>query len=228
MSFKSRLQKIKCAALICLLLPAAVCAHDNWITASDYFPEPGEEIILYIGNGHNFPVSDTAIPERFVGAILVTAPDGSTKRAAVSTDPENNRLVSSFTAAAQGAYIVSYSVKRPGMEEPLAVGAAAVISGEDSGRYARGEGLEISPLRKLSGLRAGDKLPLVLLLDGERIAGVLNVTPEKGRSYSMRTTAERPAEITIREAGHYLVATSRGGQAASFTFFAGERADESD
>ncbi len=227
MSFNDPLQKIRCAALICLLLPAAVCAHDNWIAASDYFPEEGEEIMLHIGNGHNFPESDSAISERFVETILVTAPDGNSESIEVSTDPENNRLISSFPVGTEGVYIVSYSVKRPRMEEPLAVGSAAVIPGNDSGRYTRGEGLEISPTRKLSGLRAGDKLPLVLLLDGERIAGVLNVTPEKGRSYSMRTTAGRPAEITVEEAGHYLVVTSRGGQTASFTLSVRERADES-
>ncbi len=217
-----------CAVSIWLLWTAAVCSHDNWIAACEYFPGIDAEIQLHIGNGHNFPVSDSVISKRFVEGIRVLTPDGKEELLDVSEDSENKRLRSFFRINREGTYIVSYAVKRPGMEHPLAVGRTVVISGKDPGRYIRGEGLEISPLGKLSDLHAEDKLQVGLFLNGESIGGVLNITPRKGRPYNMRTTAERPAEISLAEEGKYMVLTSRGGQSSSFTFFVREKADEAD
>uniref|UniRef100_UPI0040576561 DUF4198 domain-containing protein n=1 Tax=Candidatus Electronema sp. TaxID=2698783 RepID=UPI0040576561 len=203
----------------CLLLATAAHAHEDWITASDYFPSMGKEVQLFLGNGHRFPNSDSAPEPDFITGVEVTSPGGRQEKHPVRLDAASNHLVASFSVKEAGTYLVSYSVPRPQDNEFMLLGRLAVLSGPDSGQYITEKGLEIAPLGKLSELRSGGTLPFALLLNGERIAGTLKITPEGGRTYTMSSSADRPAEISLDTSGKYLVATSRRGQYTNFSFF---------
>ena len=105
------------------------------------------------------------------------------------------------------------------MEAALAWGRAIIISEEDTGDYITGKGLEIIPQQKVSIIRSGDRVPLILLYNGERVEGNLNINPENGRSFYMRTTRENPAMIKIRKSGNYRATARHNGTSCSLTFF---------
>jgi uncharacterized GH25 family protein len=203
----------------CLLWSTTVYAHEDWITASQYFPAVGTEVQLFLGNGHRFPQSESAPSTEWVTGIEVTAPSGRQTVLPVHLDAASHQLRSSLRIQEAGTYVLSYTVQRPKMKEPLLLGRTVLIAGADSGKYTKGRSLEIAPLAQLSSLRSGDTLALALLLNGERLAGSLTITPEGGRPYNMSTTVERPALITLSSIGQYLITTNRRGQYANLSFF---------
>jgi uncharacterized GH25 family protein len=205
--------------LCCLLWSTPAWTHEDWITVSQYFPALGTEVQVFLGNGHRFPHSESAPSTEFVTGIEVTAPSGRQTVLPVHLDGANHQLRSSLNIQEAGTYLLSYTVQRPKMKEPLLLGRTVLFAGGDSGRYTQGKSLEIVPLTPLSSLQKGGTLPLALLFHGEAIAGSFTITPEGSRSYTMSSTVERPALIHLNSSGKYLVTTNRRGQYANFSFF---------
>ena len=209
---------IICAFLV-LSLQAAARAHDNWITADNYFPRPGRQVTLSIASGHSFPESGDLISESLLEGILVTRPDGVKELLEVFPDGAKNVLRASLNISSTGTYTAYYELRRPQVSEPIASGSLVLISGGIcSGDRKETGGVRIVSLDDISGARPGSNLRFAILQDGESTGGVLSVTPENARSYRMRARPNRPARI-MAESGMHLIVTSEGGRRHSFTFF---------
>jgi uncharacterized GH25 family protein len=197
---------------------ASAFAHEHWIDLENFHPGKGEKAKIFICSGHYFPKSSATLSERVLHTTMVK-PDGEI--IAYTTIEEKNRRAGELIFESTGAYIIRFFLKKPQLKEPLYWASSIVIveaENEDTGFYSLGNGLEIVPQKKISDLRKGDTLPLILLYDGKRVGSTLSVSPEDGKSYFMRTKKTRPALIKIEGRGKYLIRAKHKGKACSLTF----------
>lgn len=113
-------------------------------------------------------------------------------------------------------------MKKPQLKEPSCWAnsiASVEAENDDTTFYSLGDGLEIVPQKKISGLRKGDRLPLILLYNGKQVSSTLSISPEDGKSYFMRTEKGRPALIKIKHEGRYLIRANYKGKGCSLTFY---------
>jgi len=202
------------------LLAGLLNAHETWIVF-----QAGEEgkSIFYLCSGHDFPESETIVSEKLADSISLVKPAGKSEEFQLVESKEKNCWQAEAELKSTGTYLACYSLKRPQMEEPLVWGKTIISYKGDSGNYSSGNGLEIVPLLKLTAVEAGEKLPLVLYYNGERVSGSLRISPAGSGSYHMRTAKEYPAEIKIKKSGWYLITAGYEGKKCSLTFFVEEK-----
>jgi uncharacterized GH25 family protein len=195
-------------------------AHEHWVDVSDFNPPEGTKQSVFLCSGHAFPKSETVLKDRVLHETKIIKPDGTTEE--FETVEKGKRRVTEFLFESQGTYVMGFALKQPQSKEPLywarAICVAGTTGGDREKLYSSGKGLEILPLSKVSALKKGDQLPLVITFDGARVDGRLSVLPEKGKSVTLSTTAKRPAALKISATGRYLVTTAYKGKGCSLTF----------
>lgn len=205
--------------LFYLSVSASARAHEHWIDLESFYPVKGEKTKIFICSGHYFPKSSFALSERLLHTQVIK-PD---KEIIVyKTMEEKNRRVGEVVFESTGTYIIRFFLKKPQLKEPLCwANSIAIVEAEndDTTFYSLGDGLEIVPQKKISGLRKGDRLPLILLYNGKQVSSTLSISPEVGKSYFMRTEKGRPALIKIKHEGRYLIRANYKGKGCSLTFY---------
>jgi hypothetical protein len=133
-----------------------------------------------------------------------------------------------LAAGQAGVSLIHLTLKRPRAKQPSFEAKAILITGagdslfkDDPGAYRTGKGLELIPQAAISSLHPGDKLPIVLAMDGEPVAGTLEIVPEAGKSSFLNATAASAAMVPIRKAGRYLVTAHVSGRGCSLVFEVG-------
>ena len=201
------------------LYSESVFAHEHWIDMTNVYPAAGETQKVFICSGHSFPESSIVLKDRVLHDAEIIKPDGTTER--FETAEDTKRRSAEFSLNSNGTHIVGFALKQPQMKEPMYwVRAISVVGGTNDNErlYSTGKGLEIVPGSKVSSLKQGDKLPLVVLYNGKQIDTRLSILPEEGKSMTLSTTSKRPASLDVSEEGRYLVTTSYKGKSCSLTF----------
>lgn len=209
------------AAAVCAILVCAsvASAHENWIHADCFGPEAGQTVKVHLCSGHYYPKSSFAVQDKVLQDISWQRPDGT--RVSLETVPEDMQRTGTLTAEIAGAHILSFTLKRPHAPAPGYEGKAILVAGNGSdstNRYAWGVGLELVPEQPVSTLRCGDKVGIFLHMDGRRVAGSISATVAGGKTELLTSGTDRPAVLTLRKAGRYLVTSSHEGRGASLVF----------
>lgn len=196
------------------LMAGTALAHEHWILLD----RDGDRASVRICSGHAFPASEMQLSERLLTGTVLIDPEG----VAAPFQPKAEGLVwqADVTCNRPGVWAAEFALQRPLETAPLHRGRSLLIAGDldDPARYADGKGLEIVPQGPLSGVKPGDHLPVALHLDGVPLAGRIAVIPVDGSVAYYSTGRNRPAEIPLRAAGAYLLATSHQGRGFSLTF----------
>jgi hypothetical protein len=207
------------SALILTLLAGAASAHEHWVDVASFYPAVGETVDVYVRSGHHFPQSEQVLEDKVVEGLRVW--DGGESPRTIATVAHDKFRAGKLIVEHEGVHVLDLTLKRPRAKEPSFEAKTIVVVNrlkDDPARYGLGEGLELTPGEPVSSVAAGDTLSVRLTLDGEPLAGSLQVVPEKGRTRFIRTEPGKPALIPLRTAGRYLVTAQVGGRGASLVF----------
>lgn len=209
--------------LLCFSVGAlTTSAHDFWVDADSFAPEPGDNITISIVGGHHFPRSERLLQNRLIRDCTVRRPDGSVESIALS---EAERIhTGSVTVHATGTHVFALIIQRPQQAEPQYWCRAILIpygTDDQADTYASNEGIEIVPGKPLSQLASGDELPLELRRDGQAIATRFTVYTENQRPQWVRSQPDAPGRLTVEQGKKYLVIANDNRQTVSLVFLAG-------
>ena len=215
-------------AVVCLCTQAY--AHYPWINLADYTPEAGRSLKLTIGWGHSFPL-DGFLTKDALETIYVLDSTGKKMTLEASSALE---FQSEESIGEPGAYIVAakrkagfYTKTTEGGKRRSKKGLKNVIKcyhshncmkavanvGEGKGKVnARiGHPIEIIPLVNPGDLRAGDYLPVQVLLKGKPFKGKIYATyvgfsTEKDTfAYTTSTNKKGKVKIEILHSGVWMI-----------------------
>lgn len=221
-----------------LWLPAAAEAHNLWLNATDFTPAANERVgahsKVYFGFGHRFPVDDFLDAAK-VREFRLIGPDGSAelqaqgggflatplrmKRAGAYTVTtatntgfytmfENNGRIQHASSSMEGVDNVILSLYFENYAKALiAVGDTA------AGDFTEpvGHNIEIVPLENPYHKRAGDYLPVQVLLQGRpaRYATVsatyMGFSSEEEYAFSSKTNSQGIARVRLLAPGHWVL-----------------------
>lgn len=211
------------SALLGLFLVAwpanTVRAHEHWIDVDDFRPATPTNVTINICSGHYFPRSSFALQDKVLQDVELFAADGTTT--SVQTTVLGKQRTGSVRLESEGVSLLRFTLKRPRAKAPSYEGKTILVTenGPDQiARYAVGHGLELLPLQPVTGMRPGDALPLVLLLDRQRVAGSLEASVEGGKSSFLKTEVDKPAMLRLAKPGRYLVTAHAKGRGCSLIF----------
>ncbi len=205
-------------------------AHFPWINLADYTPDSGKAVKMSIGWGHNYPLGGFLKSEDLED-IFIVAPDG-TKAPMTSTSILEFETKESLTRP--GAYIIAakrnpgfYTKTTEGGKRQSKVGLKNVIHcshsqmcmkaivnvGDGKGQVNTpvGHPLEIIPLKNPVDLRAGEYLPVQVLLRGKPFKGrvfatYIGFSTEKDVfAYTAKTGRNGKGMIRILQPGVWLI-----------------------
>ncbi len=209
MFFKSVL-----AASFIFLCCSTASAHDMWATAEN--PQVGEKLTAVVGYGHNFPSWDEIPADELhlFKPLKVIGPKGELS---LEAGPVNYKFVSQQPLGS-GAHLIICDTKpvfwtktpkgwsqKPRSQEPEALSSDLFIENAkgiinpgmdtDASLISKPVGLplEIVPLRNPTSVKAGEKLPLKILFQGQPLAGAT----VEGRQAAMAQTSSPNAKAFV-------------------------------
>lgn len=211
--------------LAVLFAGAPALAHYPWITVHE---AEGQGASFLISFGHSFPADGQLPADRLEGVRLVQ-PDGSVE--ALELEARENHPLPD---AAEGAGMIVAEQKpaywsrtheggrrasREHYPDAFSCSESAnsmkAITGQGPGvawQHRQGHVLEVVPLADPAGLRAGDPLPVQVLLHGEPWAGEVRATHagyardgEDDYALTVRTDADGVARLVPAVSGDWLV-----------------------
>ena len=216
-------------SLVILLFASIVNAHDLWLNVSNYFPKPGETVIIELGWGHRFP-TDEVIKEGWLESIYVISPKGK-KISLKKLDPTHF----SFTPQIPGIYLVAAQIKsgfltkttegyklqtKKGLKNIITCfrydkRAKAIIQvGKKNQGISQkvGHPLELIPLKAPAQLEEGDSLPLKAIFHGKPLFKTFLFATYAGFSekkntfaYATMTDEKGEGSIKILKKGRWMV-----------------------
>jgi len=208
-----------------ILFPATASAHMLWINASDFSPDPGQEVHVRIGWGHEYP-RDQMINPDIIREVKVLAPDG-TQTQAERIFPDLYR----FTPTTQGMYQIivqtepGFVSKTPqghklGNKQELdnavscfrhRMNAKALIqagSAEESISGRDDLALQLIPIEDPAELDPGDTLAVKALFKGEPQSGVTVKASSRDHEEpwisEQKTNQEGVVNFKVKEEGPWM------------------------
>jgi hypothetical protein len=207
----------------CLLVVLGVrvsCAHEHWIDVDDFAVNVGDSVTVRVCSGHYFPKSSFALSDKVLEGVELLVADGGTD--AIVTMPADSTRIGQTRLRTNGVSLLRCSLKRPKAKAPSYEAKTIIIAGRRADSpmlYAVRRGLEVVPMRALTGMKPGDDLPLVLLLDGQRVGGTLEVVTEGKGSSFLKTDTDKAGLLRLSRAGSYLVTANLKGRGCSLVFY---------
>lgn len=231
---------ILCTTLLLIfLLSGSVWAHNLWLNATDFSPvlsgRTGAHTKIYFGFGHRFPVDDFLAAEKLTEFNLIL-PDQSVQR----LDAGNGGFLSTpivlktpgghtVAAATKPGFYTMFSqdgriLHRMGSMEGLEDIVLSIYfenytkalidvapSAPDTFTRPIGQNMEIVPLENPYLKRAGDKLQVQVLYQGEPVpycqvsATFVGFSSRDAFAYSCKTDSKGVASIRLLNQGHWMV-----------------------
>lgn len=212
------------------LFCSEVMAHYPWINMSNYCPDTGESPQLTIGWGHSYPLGGFLKMEDLEGLEMI-GPDGKkiplTAKSVLEFETETSlgspgayivtaqRKTGFYTKTTQGGKrqskegltnVLTCSLSHMSMKSVVTVGDAAGTADR-----TMGQPLEIVPLANPAKLKAGDYLPLRILLHGKPYQGMVHATymgfstEKEVFAYTSKTDRQGKGRIRILQPGIWLL-----------------------
>ena len=210
---------VKLIAIVPILYCWIASAHEHWLDCDNYYPAVGARTKLRLCSGHAFPKSDLVLKQHVLYRTIVVKPEGETISYKTIEYDQHRLAEADFDTA--GVHIVMFELKKPQMEKPLYYAKSIIVVGGKNDKeqlYSITKGLEIVPGKTLTSLALEDELPLIVLYDGQRVNARISIIPEKGKSTTLTTTSERPAQFKISSSGRHLLTSCYKGKSCSLTF----------
>jgi uncharacterized GH25 family protein len=218
--------------MVTLIAPVAAHAHFPWINLTDYTPDQGAAMNLVIGWGHHYPL-DGFLKKDALENIVLIGPEKDAPKIIYTSEVE---LQSEKSLSREGTYIVAAqrkagfytktayggkSVSKKGLKDVIRCSYShmcmkAVANVGKGGRADTivGQPIEIIPLENPGNLRAGDYLPIRVVVDGKPFSGEVLATyvgfsAEKNTfAYATTTNKRGEARIKLLQSGVWLVKVS--------------------
>ena len=215
-------------ALVSLCIEAD--AHYPWINLADYTPEPGEAFKITIGWGHHYPLDGFLKRDDLENISIIG--QGKTKHD-VKTSSEVE-FQSEESIHEQGVYIIAakrkagfYTKTTEGGKMRSKIGLKNIIRcshshmcmkavvnvGKERGKVdtSIGHPMEIIPLQNPAELRAGDYMPVQVLLKGKPFKGNIYATyigfstQKNTFAYTTSTDKKGKGEIKLLCSGVWMI-----------------------
>ncbi|MDY7033091.1 MAG: DUF4198 domain-containing protein [Thermodesulfobacteriota bacterium] len=207
-------------------------AHYPWINLTDYAPEPGEALKITIGWGHHYPL-DGFLKKDALENLSIIGPGKIEYGVNLSSEVE---FMSNESMNKQGVYIVAgkrkagfYTKTTEGGKMSSKKGLRNIIKcshshmcmkaivnvGKEKGKtdITISHPMEIIPLANPAELKAGDYMPLQVLLRGKPFKGKIYATyigfsTEKNTfAYTTDTDKKGNGRIKILSSGVWMIKT---------------------
>lgn len=215
------------ALCLCMCLAAGVAwAHVIWITCPK--AKAGEKLTVDLGYGHHFPEGDKLSPEDLTETYVVGA------KGKIKTAPGADKNYHTAQPLAAGSYVVAGGTKakfftksptgyanKTKDQVPDAIKcfrsvkfAKAIVNlGHKAGDVSKalGQDLEIVPLANPAGLKAGDELPIKVLLAGQPLANAevtaafAGFSKEGAMAFYAKTKADGMVKVKLWHPGLWMV-----------------------
>ncbi|MFH2046322.1 MAG: DUF4198 domain-containing protein [Pseudomonadota bacterium] len=224
---------IVCAFFAALLLTAfPAYAHFPWVNLTDYNPKKGSTLKFTLGWGHHYPI-DGFLKKDEVQTLTIISPNETKQTVEYTSEVE---LQSGNTLNIDGAYIVAairkagYYTKtaQGGVREPktglknvircsyahMCMKAIASVGKEGKADKVIGHPIEIIALENPARLRAGDYMPIQVLVDGKPYSGNVFATyvgfSTEPNTFAYATSADKKGQARIRilQPGIWLIKVS--------------------
>ena len=208
---------------------SAAWAHFPWINLADYTPDAGASLKMTIGWGHHYPL-DGFLKKDALETVTLIGP-GKDVPAIVHTS--ELELASEEGLSQEGGYIVAAQRKAGFYTKTTRGGKAASKKGLDGvircshshmcmkavanvGKGGKvdtvvGHPIEIIPLENPAGLKAGDYLPVRVVLDGKPFSGDVFATyagfstDKNTFAYATSTDKKGRARIRLLQPGVWMI-----------------------
>ncbi len=211
--------------MLSFLVTGTAFCHYSWIDFDNFFPLPGEEVRVFLCNGHYFPKSTFAIKDRLISDAKIISYDGSIST--FTTTSEKKIRSGSVVFDGTGTYTAAFLLVKPPMKEPLTCAKSIITVGnitEKEFSYELGHIFEIVPQKAISSLKPKDSLPLKLIYRDKPLKSTLIVTVKvydsrSKKNFTLRTKDDGTAVLKIKKAGKYLVTAEYKGKGCSLTFY---------
>ncbi len=217
-----------CLAIGICSVASSALAHDCWLTVSNDTTSVGDKIKVQICKGHSFPKSSHGDHGPSLPTLTTRMPDGSDQVASITTNSSGSEAM--IECKKEGLYLLAASLKKNANAEPHYWARTIVAVGDLSNKQLAcpkmKRGLEIVTGDNFLHVAPGDTLRLSATYDGKPIRALLTITRKKGKTSHVRTSARRPANLTIDAPGQYLVIASITGMKCSLTFTVSQQSQE--
>ena len=226
----SHFASVTCSLLLAMLLfPLAAHAHFPWVNLTDYTPDKGAGLSLTIGWGHHYPLGGF-LKESALEDISLIGPGKTTSKIIYNSEVE---LQSERGLSQEGTYIVAAQrkagfytktaqggkpISKKGLDDVIrcsyshmCMKAVANVGKGTQVDTVVGHPIEIIPLQNPVNLKAGDYLPIRVLLDGKPYSGdvfatYMGFSTEKNTfAYATTTDKKGHARIRILEQGIWMI-----------------------
>lgn len=224
---------IVCIFLVVLLLAAVPAhAHFPWVNLTDYNPEKGSNLKFTLGWGHHYPI-DGFLKKDNIETLTIISPERKKQTVEYTSEVE---MQSGNTLSTDGVYIVAavrkagYYTKtaQGGVSEPktglknvlrcsyshMCMKAIASVGKEGKADKVVGHPIEIIALENPAKLRAGNYMPIQVLVNGKPYSGNVFATyvgfSTEANTFAYATTADKKghARIRILQPGIWLIKVS--------------------
>ncbi|MBA7495464.1 hypothetical protein ES702_06051 [subsurface metagenome] len=213
------MRKLSLVWMFVFLLCSSAVSHEHWIDLEEFYPLPGEKTIVSICSGHYFPKSSVILADRLLHDMRIISPDK--KEYTYETRDEKNRRVAEVVLKSAGIHLISFSLKKPPVKEPLYFAKSIVLVGElteDKVSYTLGCLIEIVPEKDISRLKKGEELPLRLLYKGKPATSTFSISLDGKENFFLRTNKDGLALLKVTTLGRYLITAHYKGKGCSLTF----------
>jgi len=181
------MKKLLISTILIILLTVSLSAHFTWIRVDNGKIAKGKPVHLKISHGHDFPSAGSSLPASSIKAYLKD-PAGKIKKIE-KVKREKGYNSAKFIPESEGAYVF-YFIYGPiirskttrgwktGGPDKYPKARDSFQKYETSAAYAKTEGSDwnnFKPLGlkyELSPIKIGDKIEMILLLDGKPISGI--------------------------------------------------------
>lgn len=224
---KSLLTVLASLAGLALMAQAAL-AHDLWLSVDN--PRAQQPLKIAVGYGHSFPASEPTEPEKVVQPYVLGAQGRIETQKGQDLTFLTQQPLEAGTYLVLGGRLPQWYTKTPeGTKEAPKDQAPGAVSCLQSSKFAKaivnlgpakgkvdqvaGQTLEIVPQANPAGLKAGDKLPILVLFEGKPLAQAkvaatyagFKAEKQGAMAFEGQTDANGKLLVPLAQAGPWLL-----------------------
>lgn len=204
---------IKIITVIAAIFIGNLNAHDHWILPSNFNPNVGDTVEIYVRSGHHFPESEMALSDKIVHEVFVITPDN--QKVNISTTINDKERKGKYIVSQDGIYRLVLILKRKLSSEPNFYGMSYFSTKQSTDKkfeqveYIKSQITPRFDNGKINGLQS--------FYDNNPISTTLNIYSDTGGNYSRITDKQGILENPFESKGCYLITTASSGITTSLT-----------
>ena len=188
-------------------------AHDHWILPSNFNPNVGDTVEIYVRSGHHFPESEMALSDKIVHEVFVITPDN--QKVNISTTIDDKERKGKYGVSQDGIHRILFTLKRKLSSEPNYYGMSYFSTKQSTDKKC--DQVEYIKLKIIPRFDNGKINSFQSFYDNNPLSTTLNIYSDTGKNYSRITDKQGILKNPFESDGCYLITTSSSGITTSLT-----------